>query len=219
MTEQPRRYPISLNLERLRCVVVGAGRVGERKAIGLVKAGAKPLVVGLRASTGVQELARSGKIRLLETEYRPDLLQGAALVFAATDNPALNARVAADARSFGALVNLADDPAGSDFANVGEIASGGVLITVGTGGRSPAFARALRKRLQASLPVDLDTQLEHFERWRAEIESRLDSPEDRRRVWTELENRGLYATLDRHGPAAANRLVSECIHAALAESG
>lgn len=218
MTEQTHHYPISLNLERLECVVVGAGRVGRRKARGLVKAGAEPLVVGLKAAPGVRELARSGKIRLLETEYRPELLQDAALVFAATDDPALNARVAADARSVGALVNLADDPAGSDFANVGEIASGGVRITISTGGRSPAFARALRKRLQASLPVDLDAQLEHFERWRAEIESRLASPEDRRRVWTELEERDLYATLDRHGPAAANRLVSESIHAALAEN-
>ncbi|MCY3801818.1 MAG: bifunctional precorrin-2 dehydrogenase/sirohydrochlorin ferrochelatase [Chloroflexi bacterium] len=218
MTEQPRRYPISLNLERLECVVVGAGRVGERKALGLVKAGATPLVVGPRAAPGVLELASSGEIRLLQLEYRPELLQDASLVFAATDDPALNARVAADARSVGALVNVADDPARSDFANVGEIASGGVRITVSTGGRSPAFARALRKRLQASLPVDLDVQLEHFERWRAEIESRIESPEDRRLVWTELENRDLHAILDRHGPAAANRLVSKCIHAALGEN-
>jgi len=106
LTEQTRNYPIALNLQRLKCVVVGAGRVGERKALGLVKAGATPLVVGLRAAPGVRELARSGKVRLLETEYRPDLLQGAALVFAATDDPALNARVAADARSVGALVNV-----------------------------------------------------------------------------------------------------------------
>ncbi|MCY4107751.1 MAG: bifunctional precorrin-2 dehydrogenase/sirohydrochlorin ferrochelatase, partial [Chloroflexi bacterium] len=183
MTEQTRRYPIALNLQRLKCVVVGAGRVAERKARGLVKAGATPLVVGLKAASGVRELARSGKIHLLEAGYRPELLQGAALVFAATNDPALNARVAADARSVGALVNLADDPARSDFANVGEIAAGGVRITVSTGGRSPAFARALRKRLQASLPVDLDAQLEHFERWRAEIESRLDSPPHPPRVW------------------------------------
>ena len=218
MTEQTRHYPIALNLKRLECVVVGAGRVGERKALGLVRAGATPLVIDPQAGPGVQELARSGKVLLLEAGYRPELLQGAALVFAATDDPALNARVAADARSFGALVNVADDPARSDFANVGEIAAGGVRITVSTGGRSPSFSRALRKRLQASLPVDLDSRLRHFERWRAEIESRLDSPEDRRRVWAELEKRDLYITLDRHGPAAANRLVAQCIHAALAET-
>ena len=88
-------------------MVVGAGRVGERKALGLTKAGAKPLLVCLRAALGVRELARSGKVRLLETEYRPELLEGAALVFAATDDPAINARVAADARSAGALVNVA----------------------------------------------------------------------------------------------------------------
>ena len=218
MTEQTHRYPIALNLQRLKCVVIGAGRVGERKALGLVKAGATPLLVGLRAAPGVRELARAGKIRLLETEYRPELLEGAALVIAATNDPALNARVAADAQSAGALVNVADDPTRSDFANVSEIAAGGVRITVSTGGRSPAFARALRKRLQASLPVDIDSQLRHFERWRAEIDSRFDAPEDRRRVWAELEKRDLYTTLDRHGPAAANRLVAQCIHAVLAEN-
>ena len=72
--------------------------------------------------------------------------------------------------------------------------------------------------LQASLPVDLDAQLRHFERWRAEIDSRFDAAEDRRRVWAELEKRDLYATLDRHGPAAADRLVAECVHAVLAEN-
>lgn len=218
MTDQTLRYPIALNLNRLKCVVVGAGRVGERKALGLIKAGATPLVVGLQAATGFRELASSGKIRLLEAGYRPELLRRAALVFAATDDPSLNARVAADARSVGALVNVADDPARSDFSNVGEIAAGNVRITVSTGGASPAFAKALRKRLQASLPVDLDARLRHFERWRAEIESRFDAAEDRRRVWAELEKRDLYATLDRHGPAAANRLVAECIRAALAEN-
>ena len=199
-------------------MVVGAGRVGERKALGLTKAGATPLLVGLRATRRVRELALSGKIRLLESEYRPELLEGAALVFAATDDAALNARVAADARSAGALVNVADDPARSDFSNVSEIAAGSVRITVSTGGASPAFAKALRKRLQASLPVDLDAQLRHFERWRAEIDSRFDAAEDRQRVWAELEKRDLYATLDRHGPAAADRLVAECIHAVLAEN-
>ena len=218
MTEQTHRYPIALNLERLKCVVVGAGRVGERKALGLVKAGAKPLVVGLRAALGVRELARSGKVRLLEAEYRPELLQGAALVFAATDDAALNARIEADARSAGALVNVVDDPARSDFSNVSEIAAGSVRITVSTGGASPAFAKALRKRLQASLPVDLDAQLRHFQRWRTEIDSRFDAAEDRRRLWAELEKRDLYATLDRHGPAAANRLVAECVQAVLAEN-
>ncbi len=218
MTEQTHRYPIALNLKRLKCVVVGAGRVGERKALGLVKAGATPLLVGLRATSRVRELVLSGKVRLLEAEYRPELLEGAALVFAATDDAALNARIEADARSAGALVNVADDPARSDFANISEIAAGGVRITVSTGGASPAFAKALRKRLQASLPADLDAQLWHFQRWRAEIDSRFDAAEDRRRVWRELEKRDLYATLDRDGPAAADRLVAECVQAVLAEN-
>ena len=184
----------------------------------MIKAGATPLLVGLRATRRVRELTLSGKVRLLEAEYRPELLEGAALVFAATDDAALNARVEADARSAGALVNVADDPARSDFSNVSEVAVGSVRITVSTGGASPAFAKALRKRLQASLPADLDAQLRHFQRWRAEIDSRFDAAEDRRRVWTELEKRDLYATLDRHGTAAANRLVAECVQAVLAEN-
>ena len=218
MTEQTHRYPIALNLKRLKCVVVGAGRVGERKALGLAKAGATPLLVGLRATRGVRELALAGTVQLLEAEYRPELLEGAALVFAATDDPALNARIGTDARSAGAIVNVADDPARSDFSNVSEITAGAVRITVSTDGVSPAFARALRKRLQASLPVDLDDRLRHFKRWRAEIDSRFDAAEDRRRVWTELERRDLYATLDRDGPAAADRLVAECVQAVIAEN-
>jgi siroheme synthase-like protein len=198
-------------------VVVGTGRIGERKALRLTKGGATPLLVGPRATRRIRELARSGKVRLHEAEYRPELLEGATLVFAATDDKALNARIEVDARSAGALVNVVDNPACSDFLNVSDVTTGNVRIAVSTGGRSPAFARAFRKRLQAILPVDLDAQLRHFERWRQEIDTHFDAAEDRQRAWKELERQDLFATLERNGSDAADRLVADCVQAVMAD--
>ena len=217
MIEQTHGYPIALNVKQLKCVVVGTGKVGERKALRLTRAGATPVLVGPRATRRIRELAGSGEVRLIEDEYQPELLEGAALVFAATDDATLNARIEVDARSAGALINVVDNPARSDFSNVSDVTTGSVRITVSTGGKSPAFAKAFRKRLQAALPVDLDKRLGNFERWRQEIESHFDNVEDRQRTWKELERRDLYATLDRDGGDAADRLVAECLRDVMAD--
>ena len=197
--------------------MVGTGTVGERKAVRLTNAGTTPLLIGTRVTSLIQALALAGKVRLHKTQYRPELLAGATLVFAATSNVALNARIARDARSVGALINLTDNPASSDFFNVSDVTSGDVQISVSTGGRSPAFARALRKRLQTLLPIDLAGQLAHFERWREEVEARFPLPEVRQRVWDELDRRDIYSALEVEGQDAAERLLNECIHAVKAD--
>ena len=210
-------YSIVLDASQLNCVVVGAGTVGERKALGLIEAGATPLLIGHKATARVKDLARSGRLRLDLDGYRSEKLGDADLVLAATDDPALNRRVASEAKKAGALVNVVDDPSRSDFANVAQIAIGDVRISVGTLGRSPAFTKALRKYIQSVLPGDLETHLRHFERWRRQIDEHLTDPKDRQWVWSELDRRDLLGTLMASGTEAADRVVGECLDAASAK--
>ncbi len=207
-------YSIVLDVSQLNCVVVGAGAVGERKALGLIEAGAIPRVIGRKATARVQDLARSGRLRLDLDDYKSEKIGVADLVIAATDDPALNRRVASEAKNAGALVNVVDDPSRSDFANVSQIAIGDLRITVGTLGRSPAFTKALRKYIESVLPDDLDTHLGHFERWRGQIDEQLTDPKDRQWVWSELDRRDLLGTLFSTGKEAADRVVDECLGAA-----
>lgn len=141
-------YPIVLTkLAGARCVVVGGGSVAERKVSGLIEAGARPLVISPRLTPALRSWLDAGQIEHHPRPYQEDDLSGAILAIAATDDPAVNARVAADARSRGILANIADDPEASSFHNVGTVRRGDLLLTISTGAASPALAAQLRAKL------------------------------------------------------------------------
>ncbi|NTU80542.1 MAG: bifunctional precorrin-2 dehydrogenase/sirohydrochlorin ferrochelatase [Chloroflexales bacterium] len=143
-------YPLVLtNLDRARCVVVGGGAVAERKVAGLLEAGARPLVISPTLTMTLSDWWRTGRIDHLPRVYEADDLDGAALVIAATNDAAVNRQVAEDARRRGVLVNVASDPAAGSFHTVATVRRGALLLTVSTGGQSPALAARLRADLAA----------------------------------------------------------------------
>jgi precorrin-2 dehydrogenase/sirohydrochlorin ferrochelatase len=150
-------YPLFLDLAGRRCLVVGAGPVGQRKAAGLLDAGARVRIVAPGGVGQVSNLSRRGaatnppsagqvtnrshaaSLECIDGEYRPAHLDGVALAFAAA-TPEVNARVVADAKARGIWVNNASDPEGADFAVPAHRRNRFVQIAVTTGGMSPAVA-------------------------------------------------------------------------------
>ncbi len=141
-------YPIFLDLRGRPVLVVGAGPVGLRKARGLVEAGARVTVV---ASAWLPEFDAL-PVRRLERRFRAADLDGAALVFAATDDRAVNRRIGAAARRRGIFANIADAAAECDFIVPARLERDGIQIAVSTGGRSPRLAAELRRKLESVLP-------------------------------------------------------------------
>jgi precorrin-2 dehydrogenase / sirohydrochlorin ferrochelatase len=133
-------YPIELDLRGKTALVVGLGRVGARKAAGLVEAGARVVGVdpqeGLLVPTGVEHRAEA---------FRAGHLEGVSLAFAAA-TPEVNRLVVVEARRLGVWVNAASDPGAGDFAVPAVWRGGPVTLAVSTSGASPALARALRDR-------------------------------------------------------------------------
>lgn len=136
-------YPVFLDLNDRLVVVVGAGPVGGRKVAGLLAAGAKVRVVCL-------ERAPIPGVEWLTEPYRPEHLDGACLVFAAA-NAQVNAQVVADARARGIWVCDAADGSNGDFHTPAVHRRGPLVIAVGTSGRAPAVAVALRDHLAAQI--------------------------------------------------------------------
>jgi precorrin-2 dehydrogenase/sirohydrochlorin ferrochelatase len=137
-------YPVLMQLAGRRCVVIGAGAVGRRKVDGLLAAGARVVVV---APDGATRLPSGVEVHC--RPYGDADLDGAFLVFAATDCLQTNQAVAAAARRRGVPVNIADDPAASDFFLPAVLRQGRVCVAVSTDGASPAMARLLRDDLAA----------------------------------------------------------------------
>ena len=141
-------YLVNLSVEGRKAVVVGAGAVAHRKAQGLLEAGACVTVVAPEACAGLLSLAAEGRLELHLKPYDAQELEGAALVLAATDDEAVNARISADCSRLGLLVNVADRPALCAFTLPAVVRRGDLTLAVTTEGRCPAFARALREELE-----------------------------------------------------------------------
>jgi hydroxymethylbilane synthase len=140
-------YPVALSVRGRRVVVVGGGAVAERKVRGLLGAQPHVVVVSPALTPPLAALADAGAIAWEPRRYAPGDLTGALLAFAATDDDATNAAVAADARAAGILVNDASDGARGDFATPAVHRSGPLTVTVDSGGLSPSFTKRVRDEL------------------------------------------------------------------------
>lgn len=173
-------YPVFLDISGKRCVIVGGGRVAERKALRLVSCGADVLVVSRKTTPLLEEMQRAGKIVLVDDDYARGALDGAFLVFAATNDAAVNRQVALDARAVGAMTNVADAPDRCDFIVPSVMERGDLTIAVSTGGRSPALAKKIRKELEAAYGEEYSELLRIMGELREKIMARGNSSEENR---------------------------------------
>ena len=118
---------------------------------------------------GIQALVDDGHAELRREPYDASHLEGHALVIIATGERARNRAIAEDARGCGAIVNVVDDPDACDVFAVGYVRRGPVAVAVSTGGRSPAFAAALREHLDSVLGSEIEEQLAHYVSWRERV--------------------------------------------------
>ncbi|HEX6371095.1 MAG TPA: bifunctional precorrin-2 dehydrogenase/sirohydrochlorin ferrochelatase [Longimicrobium sp.] len=180
-------YPLMLDMARLRVLVVGGGAVAARKVAGLAEAGGRPMVV----APAVTDELRASIVRLrLVWHPRPyDSMDVDRhhLVFAATNDAAVNGRIADDARAAGALVSRADEGGESDFHVPSHIRQEDVVVAFSTGGASPLLARRLRERLETVVTPGLGRAARRLAAVRAEVQARWAADEPRRRAfWFEL---------------------------------
>jgi siroheme synthase-like protein len=170
--------PVNLLLRGRPVVVVGAGRIAARKIEPLLAAGADVTVIGLDAADDVRALAASKRVVLHERAFAATDLDGAWLAFTATDDPSVNAAVADAASARRIWVNSADDPANCSFTLMSVIRRGDLVVTVGTGGRSPALAAYLRRTWEAELGPEYETLVDILSEAREALRASGRSSED-----------------------------------------
>jgi precorrin-2 dehydrogenase/sirohydrochlorin ferrochelatase len=135
-------YPLFLDVAGRKVVIIGGGAVSARKAETMLRHGATVTIVAPEIASEI-----SGA-HLVRKSYEAADLENAFLVFAATNDPAINERVAADCRARNILVSVADAPARGDFIVPAIVESGPIRIAISTSGHSPALARRLKADLQ-----------------------------------------------------------------------
>jgi precorrin-2 dehydrogenase/sirohydrochlorin ferrochelatase len=162
-------FPIFLKLTGRPCVVIGAGNLAESKIESLQAANAAVTVVAPRANARIVAMADSGEVTWHRREYAAGDVAGNFLVIAATDNPAVNRAVFAEAEAAGVLINAVDDPPFCDFYFPSVVRRGELQIAISTAGASPALAQRLRKEINALLPLDTGDWLAELGNLRREV--------------------------------------------------
>lgn len=209
-------YPVFLDLRGKRCVVVGGGQVARRKVESLVEAGAEVTVVA-----PLVEQMPAG-VRVFARAFRPDDLDHARLVVAATDDPGVNSQVAAAAEARGVWVNAVDDPAHCTVILPAVIRRGAFVLAISTGGASPAFARRLRERLEREFGPEYGEFVSLLWTFRRAWEPRakaagLTGPA-RQRAWEQVLDLPLLEWLRQGDRERAEREISGILEAALRET-
>jgi precorrin-2 dehydrogenase/sirohydrochlorin ferrochelatase len=206
----PRYYPAFLDLRGKLAVVVGGGEVAERKVELLLSCGARVRVVSPQVTPALSRLGRS--IEIIPRSYQAGDLEGAVLVFAATDDPAINAAVAREARQRSTLVNVADAPDFCDFIVPSLISRGDLQIAISTGGASPALARRLRRELEEVIGPEYEELVALLESVRERVLREVADPARRRAIFDRLVNGDLLDLLRRGDRDAVKARAEALIH-------
>jgi siroheme synthase-like protein len=197
-------YPLMLDLSRRRVLIVGGGTVAVRKARGLIDAGcAHVCVVAPRIAA-----AMPPAVRRIERQFQTEDLDRVDVAFAATDDPAVNDQVIAEARSRNILVNLAGSPGSAvgDFTVPARHRRGPVTISVAAG--SPALAALIRDRLAKRLDPAWAQLATAISAIRSELRRQGVAQPQRRRIMRRLASDEALAVLRARGPNGLRQWLS-----------
>lgn len=175
-------FPIYVNLEKRICLIVGGGKVAERKTENLLEYGAYIRVVSPEAEPGLLCMADEGRIELRHREFQTEDLEQVFMAFVATDRNSLNQEVADACRKRGILVNAVDDPPHCDFYVPSIMRRNSLVLAISTEGKSPAFARRLRKHLETVITPEYGDFVDVLGEVRQVLKDRIPEIEKRKEI-------------------------------------
>lgn len=206
-------FPIFLRLSGKRIVVSGAGLAAAAKVRLLLKTEARLFVFGPAPRAEIRSWHCEGVLRHIGRPVADADLEGAALLYCASGEPAEDARAAALARRRKVPVNVVDDLDGSDFITPAIVDRDPVTVAIGTEGAAPMLARNLKAAIDARLPSSLGALARVGQAFRSEA-TRLPAGRARRSFWSAYFNRQGPRSFSRNGEEGAR----ESLHALLEEA-
>ena len=163
-------YPAFLDLKNQKVVVVGGGKVAERKVRSLIKAGAAVRVISPAITAGLEKLRKKRAIIHTKRNYKKGDLKDAFLVIAGTSSSEINSQIARDS---GHLVNVVDSPSNGNFIVPSVVRRGPLTIAVSTEGASPAASKTIRKEIESRYGSEFTRYLRFVEQIRVKAMEKI----------------------------------------------
>ncbi|MDD4766617.1 MAG: bifunctional precorrin-2 dehydrogenase/sirohydrochlorin ferrochelatase [Desulfotomaculaceae bacterium] len=179
-------YMISLDLKNKKCLVVGGGKVAERKVRSLLECGALVYLVSPEIIPALSAMTAEGLIIYRRGSYKSSDLEDTFLVFGAAGREEVNRQIADDCAGRNLIVNIVDDPAKCNFYVPATVRRGSLAIAVSTGGKSPLLARKIREELELVYGPQYEDFLDMLGVLRKEVIKNVSDPEKKSKILESL---------------------------------
>ncbi|HEX3010442.1 MAG TPA: bifunctional precorrin-2 dehydrogenase/sirohydrochlorin ferrochelatase [Syntrophomonadaceae bacterium] len=204
-------FPVYLDINGRKSLVVGGGMVARRKIADLLECGCQVTVISLRADAMIVDWANEGRITWLQREFNNEDLQNVFLVFLATDNHRVNGRIADLCRDKGIMVNAVDDPVNCSFFVPSVLRRQSLAIAISTSGNSPLFARKLKEELGDVVTDAYGEFVEMLGQQRKLIQERITDIKERKRVFETLIDSDILELLKAGEKEKARERMEQCM--------
>ena len=203
--------PLFVDLSGKACLVVGGGRVAERKIERLLDGHANVTVVAPDVTARIRELAGEGAICWHERNYRDGEAGGYFLTVAATNDRAANDQVSRDAQAAERLVNVVDAPGLSNVYAPAVVRRDDLQIAVSTSGACPALAKRLREEMESRYPAAYGPLLGRLRLFRADLRDAVADPSERKAILNRVVRSGELAKFLEGDEAPLEDLLKQCV--------
>lgn len=211
------KFPIYLDMNKRRAVVIGGGTVAVRKVEALAQANARITVVAEHVPSSFLDAFQIPQVELIISSYRKDYLVGATLVIAATNDLILNRQIYEDCQELEILCNVVDQPELCDFYTPAVVQRGDLQIAVGTDGHCPAYAGHIRKKLEELFTDEHGRFLEYLESMRTRILNEVSDPNQRKAILGRLVSDESFDVFHNGGVEQWHHYADEQIHQSTTE--
>lgn len=199
-------YPAFINLKGKECVVIGGGRVAERKVLTLIKCGARVKVISPSLTNHLEKLKKKGKIDHIERIYKKGDLKKAFLVVAATSDEEVNRNISIESPC---LVNVVDKPEMANFIVPSIVDRNPLIIAISTSGASPALAKAIRRELETFYNKDFSKYLLFLRKIRNKAIVEIHNQKERERFLKYIGSTEIINVIRKKGFIKAKEIVLE----------
>lgn len=184
-------FPLFIEMNGKKCLLIGGGNVAFRKAKALLSYGAELIVVAEKCGEELKEMERKKEVVFFCRKAVLEDAKGMDMVFCASDDKEFHQKMAAYCREKMIPVNVADDREESSFLFPALIRQEDVVLGITTGGNSPAASRYLKEEISKILPQYLGKLVNRLGSFRPLIKNSLFCQKEREEVFSRLFSLGL----------------------------
>lgn len=204
-------YPVFLNLNDKNAVVIGGGKVAERKVLALIKVGAFVKVISPDITKTIERLRKKRLLIHIKRHYRKEDLKNAFIVIAGTSSAKTNTKITQDARHLRnkpqQLINVIDTPSEGNFIAPSIVKRGPLTIAISTEGCSPAVAKTIRKELEKLYGTEFTNYLRFLRMIRKKAMKVIKNDKKREKFLKRLSSEKIFNVLRRKGSSCLPKLI------------